>query len=201
MESIPSGWRVYLTFWHKPNDELRNGAFSGREYRRAWARLSKIRRSQVNLRRGVRLSLVPVFMSYLVGKKTGWSDGWVPEPNEVSFVSWDIYGNPFGGDGLRGRYPSPAAGINPCLRASKRIGHRQWGVTEFNTPRRHWDADEHSRKIWLDRFRQHCLNTRRAAVPELGAPKILLLWEGMGTNWDQRFKTRATERWWSGVVS
>ena len=75
MESIPSGWRVYLTFWHEPNDELRNGAFSGREYRRAWARLSKIRRSQVNLRRGVRLSLVPVFMSYLVGKKTGWSDG------------------------------------------------------------------------------------------------------------------------------
>lgn len=199
MESIPSGWRVYLTFWHEPNDELRAGVFSGQEYRRAWAHLSRIRRTQVNLRKDVRLRLVPVFMSYLVGKPSDWSNGWVPTPDEVAFVSWDIYGNPSGGDGLRGRYPAPAAGIDPCLRVSSTLGFKNWGVTEFNTPQRDWDRNEHMRTAWLSGFRHHCMDAKRGTARKLGPPKILLLWEGVGSNWDQRFTTKATRQWWTSA--
>jgi len=200
MASIPSGWVVYLTFWHEPNDELRAGQFSASDFRAAWSHLSTLRRQQAQLRPDVRLRLVPVFMAYLVDVPGGWSDSWVPRPDEVAFVSWDIYGNPTGGNGLDGAYPPVSASIDPCLRVSSRLGFRRWGVTEFNTPQRSWDVNEQARKQWLEEFRRYALGGRTTAT-QLGVPKILLLWEGDGTNWDQRFATNTTRDWWSSVIT
>ncbi|MBA2558475.1 MAG: hypothetical protein H0V07_01065 [Propionibacteriales bacterium] len=200
LNSIPSGWKVYFTFWHEPNDELRAGRFSAASYRAAWARLSHLVRERAHLKRDVRVRLVPVFMAYNVGHAGYWSDSWVPRPSDVAFLSWDIYGNPTGGTGLRGPYPQPRKRINPCLLVTQRLGFEHWGVSEFNAPRRSWDTDESARRRWLARFRQYALSTERNVAPHLGAPRTLMLWEGNGANWNQTFQRDATWKWWSNVV-
>ena len=200
MKSIPSGWRVYLTFWHEPNDELRLGMMSPTDFRAAWTKLSALR-SQVSLQPDVELSLVPVFMSYLVDTTTGWSDSWVPSPDEVGCLSWDVYGNPAKGSGLAGAYPDVGSRLNPCLRVTARLGFTEWAVTEFNTPRRTWDATEERRTVWLQSFLEYVIGPGRPVAPELGPPQFLLLWEGVGANWDQRFTTSRTRDWWNGVIS
>ncbi|MBA2559608.1 MAG: hypothetical protein H0V07_06900 [Propionibacteriales bacterium] len=201
VESIPAGWLVYLTFWHEPNDELRDGRFSAQSYRAAWSRLSTLVRRQTRVRDGATVRLVPNFMAYQVGVDGQWSDDWVPRPNEVDFVSWDIYGNPTGGDGLSGGYPPPQGPVDPCLRASGRLGFASWGISEFNTPARSWDADESARRSWLTDFHAYAVSTTRQVGPQLGAPRIMLLWEGNGVNWDQTFETAATWAWWRQVIT
>lgn len=198
--SIPSGWRVYLTFWHEPNDELRDGGFSTADFRAAWSRLSALC-AEVAVQPGVVLSLVPVFMSYQVDTETGWSDAWVPSPEEVACLSWDVYGNPTDGAGLAGPYPDVTASLDPCLLVTARLGFTTWAVTEFNTPRRTWDVTESGRTAWLERFRQYAIGCGRQVAPELGAPQLMLLWEGRGANWDQRFRTVTTRDWWQNVIS
>ena len=200
MESIPAGWRVYLTYWHEPNDELLDGTMSPAAFRAAWSRLSTLR-DQVSLQPDVELSLVPVFMSYLVDTPSGWSDAWVPSAGEVDLLSWDVYGNPATGTGLAGRYPDVASRLDPCLRVTSRLGFTRWAVTEFNTPRRTWDVSEKARTAWLERFRRYAMGEGREVAPELGPPEFLLLWEGVGENWDQRFMTARTTDWWRRVMS
>ncbi len=199
LASIPPGWRVYLTYWHEPNDELRNGAMSAADYRAAWSRLSVLA-GQASLQPDVVLSLVPVFMGYLADTAWGWSDTWVPTPDEVAFLSWDVYGNPEGGDGLDGTYPEVASTLDPCLRVTSRLGFTKWAVTEFNTPRRTWDDTETDRTIWLEKFRRYALGEGRTVAAALGAPQFMLLWEGQGTNWDQRFSTLNPRVWWNRVI-
>jgi hypothetical protein len=80
------------------------------------------------------------------------------------------------------------------------LGFRTWGVTEFNTPRRSWDRDEHGRQRWLEAFARYSAG-QRSTARRLGAPKLMLLWEGDGTNWDQRFVTKNTRQWWASVIS
>lgn len=201
MNSIPAGWTVHLTFWHEPNDELRDGVFSSGAYRAAWARIARIQHTQAQLRPGVSLRLVPVFMSYQVNTAGAWSDSWVPRPDEVAFVSWDVYGNPSGGVGLDGPYPEASECLDPCLRVTSRLGFATWGVTEFNTPRRTWDPLEAGRTDWLESFRQYALSIGRSVLPALGDPQFMLLWEGLGENWDQRFHTETTKAWWRSVIT
>ncbi|MEJ7707307.1 MAG: hypothetical protein WKF82_08540 [Nocardioidaceae bacterium] len=201
LNTIPSGWRVYLTYWHEPNDELREGRFTAGTYRAAWSRLSHLAHQRARLKRHVVLRLVPVFMAYNIGNPRYWSDAWVPRPTEVAFLSWDIYGNPSGGGGLSGPYSSAHKRINPCLRVTQRLGFERWGVSEFNTPTRTWDRDESARREWLNDFRKYALSQDRSVGRHLGAPRTMMLWEGRGVNWNQTFQTAASWRWWSGVAN
>ncbi|MEJ7706372.1 MAG: hypothetical protein WKF82_03250 [Nocardioidaceae bacterium] len=170
LQSIPAGWRVYLTFWHEPNDELREGRFTATSFRAAWSRLSAVVHEVTGLSEGVLVQPVPVFMGYQVGLEGYWSDDWVPHPNEVAFLSWDIYGNPAGGSGLSGGYPTPQSRIDPCLEATERIGFGRWGVSEFNAPARTWDVDESARRTWLTNFHTYARSRSAASRRSLVHP-------------------------------
>jgi hypothetical protein len=198
LSSIPASWTIWLTFWHEPNDELRAGVFTTSDFRAAWQRLSKIVRAQ-KYQPGVTVYLTPVFAKYLVDT-VGWSDAWVPPPSEVDLLSWDVFGNPTGGEALNSPYPSVADLVDPCLRVTERVGFKRWGVSEFNTPRRTWDPQEQARVKWLSDFRSYCWTSTRSVAPQLGSPEIFLLWEGQGSHWDLAFYTPATTNWWRGVL-
>ena len=199
LTSIPAGWTVWLTFWHEPGDELRAGRFTAAEYRAAWRRLSDLVRRQARLP-DVDVYLAPVFGAYQVDT-AGWADSWVPAPTEVDLLCWDMYGNPTGGPGLSSPYPNVQETVDKCLYVTERLGFTQWGVSEFNAPRRVWDASESARVRWLEEFRAYCWSPSRGVAPQLGSPLLFLLWEGEGTNWDQTFKTAASIDWWTNVLA
>jgi hypothetical protein len=199
LRSIPAGWTVWLTLWHEPGDELRDGGFSPAEFQAGWRRLSQLVRSDT-FAQDVTIYLTPVFGRYLVDTAS-WSDAWVPAPSDVDLLSWDIYGNATGTAGLNSPYPDVPELVDTCLRVTERLGFQRWGVSEFNAPRRSWDAGESARVRWLEEFRSYCWSSSRGVAPQLEHPELFLLWEGFGTNWDQNFKTPATRAWWRGVLA
>jgi hypothetical protein len=199
LDSIPHGWTVWLTFWHEPNNELRDGAFTPADFLAAWHRLSRLVRTTSASRPDRVVLLVPTFSRYLLDT-SGWSDGWVPAPSDVDFISWDVYGNPTGGAGLGSSYPPVPPLVDTCLRVTQRLGYQHWGISEFNTPRRTWDTDESQRVKWLETFRSYCCDSSRSTASELRSPEIFQLWEGVGSGWDESFMTPATVDWWRSVI-
>jgi hypothetical protein len=199
LRSIPAGWTIWLTLWHEPGDELRAGGFSAAEFQAGWRRLSQLVRQNTQ-DNDVTVYLTPVFGRYLVDTAS-WSDAWVPAPADVDLLSWDIYGNSTGNAGLNSPYPDVPELVDACLRVTERLGFQRWGVSEFNAPRRSWDASESARVRWLELFKSYCWSSERGVAPQLAHPELFLLWEGFGTNWDQNFKTAATTTWWREVLA
>lgn len=210
LESIPTNWKVGLTYWHEPNDDFlgKNGTppFTATQFKECYQRLRTIIDS-ATLQSGVQVLLAPNFMGYQVasGTTANWDDAWMPTPADgADLMTWDIYGNP--GVGTTGTaydstYPSASFRINPCLAATSRAGHTRWGILEVNTPKRNWDTDETARTQWLTDFHAYCMNTARTATGPKTAAEVFLLWEAeTGVNWDQGFKNAKTKAWWQSVL-
>ncbi len=190
--SIPADYDVEATLWHEPNGELNSGAFSATEFKNAYYRLSN---RLVALGLTHRIKIAPNFTFPRTGGGVAWSDSWVPDVDllhDGAVLTWDTYGNPTGAHPLSGStYPNMVTdNANPIFTKNALLGYQDnWGITEFNAPRRDGDPDESARVTCLDAF---VTALKNAAKP----PIHVLLWEGNGVQFDQNFYTDATKDWW-----
>jgi hypothetical protein len=200
LESIPAGWAVWLTYYHEPNDDFRDGSLSVTHFRDAHEQFRTTIDSAA-LQTGVTVKLTPNFMAYNVhDTPTFFSDSWVPPVGVADLLTFDLYGNPgeftsqttantYGaptGAAYGTTYPLVANRMADTFAAIERNGFADhWGLLEFNTPARDWDTTESNRAQWFTDALAHIM-----APPMTGAvpPEIVLLWEApSGVNWDQRF--------------
>lgn len=200
VESIPAGFTVYLTYRHEANGHIPD-KLTGAEFVGAYSRLSPVIRGATK-RAGVTVKWVPNFMAFqLTG--ANWSDSWVPSPDDVDLLTFDIYGNPgqntsatgsniYGGpatgNGLGTTYPLPLVRSHDMFAIIERTGFAQrWGILELNAPARDWDRNESGRAKW----HQHMLELTQNPPMTDGSPAdVVLIWEmdqSTGANWPQQY--------------
>lgn len=189
LTSIPSNWRILLTYWHEPNSELSSGQFTIAQWKAAQVYINNLIHSLGLLGR---VRLAPNFTAPHPETGVAWSDSWMMTPTDIpdAIWTWDGYGNPYGGQGYDAAYPPVAQVLDPLLKRTKDYGWMPaWGITEFNTPRRNFDSTEVQRTQWIQDFVNYCM---AASTP----PQQILLWEGNGVQFDQKFYTQTIKNKW-----
>lgn len=193
--SIPANWQVDLTYYHEPNDNIRDGSLTIANFRDAYEEF-RTAIDAATLNTGVVVKLTPIFMAYRVADTPAYfSDTWVPPLGVADRLGWDIYGNPGhfttqkSGPGYGTTYPDVRTRFRDMFAATERNGFAaHWGIYELNTPGRDWDTapvGEAQRRKWLVDATELCLNPpMTGSVP----PETLLYWEApSGVNWNQAF--------------
>ena len=192
LNSIPAGWMVGVTYWHEPNAELATGAFSAADFKAAWYRIGRLIRSSTSR---ARLVAMP---NYTGPGNARFDESWVVRRASMpasSILTWDKYGNPppkidapvNPAVKYRGLYRLPPDVFGATLKATVRLGWASsWAISELNAPRRIADPLEVERRRWFVDAIGY-LTSRPAGI---SAPRHLLVWEGQGTQFDQRFHTK-----------
>jgi hypothetical protein len=78
---------TYWSYWHEPEDDIANGAFSAADYRAAWRHISAIARTA---NKPLRATLI--LMDWSVNPKSHrtWTD-YYPGPDAIDVLGWDAY--------------------------------------------------------------------------------------------------------------
>ena len=81
---------TWWTYWHEPEDEIRDGVFSASEYREAWKRLVGISRQS-----GKKLRATLCLMEWTLREQSGrnWRD-YYPGWEYIDVLAWDAYYSP-----------------------------------------------------------------------------------------------------------
>lgn len=193
LESIPAGWRVWVTYWHEVNDDINAGNITGAQFTGAYAQLYPVLQ-EAQLQPGVTVRLCANFMAFQITlnpNSATWQDSWVPPPGTMDLLTIDLYGNPgqntrqITGPAYGTSYPDPATRSAIIDDLIRRTGWSQhWGILEVNAPGRDWDADESDRIAWHHGILAHWQQSQ--ATP----PEIVLLWENpiaSFAKWDQSY--------------
>jgi hypothetical protein len=194
-EDLPVNTKLWLTYYHEPNDDIRGGSLTVTQYRDAYDQFRDAI-DAATLASGVEVFLTPIFMAYRVADTPNYfSDSWVPPVGVADLLGWDAYGNPGSfttpvtGQGYGSSYPNVTTRFRDMLAATERNGFAaHWGIFELNSPGRDWDTTptgESKRAQWLVDATEHLLNPPMTGhVP----PEIFLYWEApSGVNWNQAF--------------
>ena len=196
VQSIPADHEMLLTYWHEPNSELNSGTFTSTQFKNAWYRISDLCVAAGVVGDG-RVICAPNFTGPYPQAGVAWNRSWIPTVGLMhagARLTWDAYGNPYGGGAYDAPYQLPSEPVNHCLTENTATGWTEWGITEFNTPRRNFDLNEVQRAQWIRDYVDYCMGL---ANP----PKNILLWEGVGVQFDQRFKTQLTVDTWADITS
>lgn len=154
-ESIPDNWKVWLTYFHEVNDDIRLGRMSIANYRDAYEQF-RIAIDNATLATGVEVKLASNFMAFQVKNTPSFfSDDWVPPLGVADLMTFDIYGNPGhftsrlmtpncvyseGGEYCTS-FPNVTVRFNDMFEAIERNGFAEhWGLLELNTPPRDYDG-------------------------------------------------------------
>lgn len=186
----PAGHKHHTVAWHEPAKEIGLGQFTGEQHKTMQIYVSKLL-----VREGLTdtWAVAPNYTGPYKQIGNSFDPAWLPTPDQLhpgAVITADIYGNPYGGTALDSQYPAPAEGLDQWFAVLERLGWwDSWGILEFNSPRRNHDPDETKRVAWLDGFVSHAMTAGRKP------PKVLHVWEGIGVQWDQRWKTARTVDW------
>jgi len=84
----PRDLDVYWVYWHEPEDDIENGAFTASQFRKAFEHLAELSRSVDK----PRLRSTLVLMSYTLAEQSGraWRDYW-PGGAAIDVFAWDVY--------------------------------------------------------------------------------------------------------------
>jgi hypothetical protein len=200
--------RLLYTYRQEPEDLLKTGQAAVNQWKADTKHLAGL--VTANGVKGVTYTAPCLIAPH---KETGMSvpDGWMLNPDDLGGIdwavwTWDDYGNPFGakavgGDVYATPYPDPAAIATQAFPLLVKHGWTNWGISEFNTPWRKTlkpaDADHSARVAYLDGYVKACL----AAPKEIGPPVHMLLWEEIGSRYDQTFTAPAEYAWWKSYVA
>ncbi len=196
VQSIPAGFQVMLTYWHEPNAELNSGLFTAADYVNAWVYISNLMVSLGVVASG-RVICAPNYTSPSTQSGVAWSRTWIPDVTLMHVgtrLTWDAYGNPYGGTGLDSAYPPVAQVIDPALVENAATGYTNWGITEFNTPQRNHDPSATAQTQWIQDYIDYLL----ALSPP---PRTVILWEGDGVQWDQKFYFQNARDKWRDITA
>lgn len=198
---VPSDWLVYLTYWHEPNSELRDGVYTPANFINAQIYISELLWSL-----GSRNIVVPMpcYSAPNTWNGNAWNDSWLVHypamNNPNAIMSWDVYANPHGVGGLTGLdipYATNSSLFDPMYQKTVLGGWNidlHWGLTEFNAPRRNFDATELQRSDWFNSAVTYILNKPTT-------PYHIFLWEGNGVQWDQNFYTTLMRDTWKNITA
>ncbi len=139
----PRNVDVYWSFWHEPEDDIRDASFTPADYKAAFAHLDELADRADN----PRLKSTVILMSYSLLPETGrnWRN-YLPDPAHVDVLAWDIYNRPTPDVG----YQLPSDLLDAPMRASSSIG-KPFAVAELGSRLAVGD-DGSGRAEWLRRM-------------------------------------------------
>jgi hypothetical protein len=137
---VPRGIDVYWTYYHEPEDNIRDGEFTAAQYRSAWQRL----RGLANEAGNPRLRSTLVLMEWTLRPASGrnWRD-YYPGSATIDVLSWDVYNL----EAAKGRYTAPATLFGQIVSVARAEG-RPWAVSEFGSHLATGDTGA-ARAAWL----------------------------------------------------
>lgn len=153
-ESAPANWKVWFTYYHEVNDDIRENRLTTAQFRNAYDQF-RTAIDNATLAPGVEIKLTPNFMAYRVADQGSgpdadncyFHDQWVPDRDVADVLTFDLYGNPghFTTQVLGAKYgtsfPNVATRWRDTFEAIERNGFAdRWGILECNTPPRDYDG-------------------------------------------------------------
>ncbi|GIH02466.1 hypothetical protein Rhe02_05330 [Rhizocola hellebori] len=137
---VPRTIDVYWTYYHEPEDNIRDGEFTAAQYRSAWQRL----RGLANEAGNARLRSALVLMEWTLRPASGrnWRD-YYPGNATIDVLSWDVYNL----EAEKGRYTAPATLFGQIVTIARGEG-RPWAVSEFGSHLATGDTGA-ARAAWL----------------------------------------------------
>lgn len=139
--AAPRDHDVTWVYWHEPEDEIEQGAFSAEEFRAAFAHLAGLARQAGN----PRLRSALVLMSFSLRPASGreWRD-YYPGDDVVDVLAWDVYNRRTDG------YTPPEELLDGPRRAAASVG-KPFAVAELGSKLAQGD-DGQRRARWLVAF-------------------------------------------------
>jgi hypothetical protein len=138
--NAPRDRDVYWSYYHEPEDQIADGAFSAADYRAAWRHLKSLADQAHN----PRLYSTLILMQWTVNPQANrnWRD-YYPGDDVIDVMGWDVYSL----SGIK-KYDDPAGLIDPIITVSKQIG-KPWGIAELGAVRTTADPGGTGRAQWL----------------------------------------------------
>jgi hypothetical protein len=123
--TAPRDRQIIWTYFHEPEDDIANGAFSAADYRAAWAHLRQL----ANKANNPQLKSSLILMGWSLNKASGrnWKD-YYPGSGVIDILGWDTYNMA----ASKGQYGSADAILGPVANASKAEG-KPWGIGELGS--------------------------------------------------------------------
>ncbi|MER6508644.1 DNRLRE domain-containing protein [Nonomuraea sp. NPDC001636] len=102
--AAPRDQDIYWTYYHEPEDNIRNGEFTAAAYRQAWSHLAALADEAAN----PRLRATLILMGWTVDPASGrdWHD-YYPGSTAIDVLAWDVYN--YDSTAAKGQYLTPAA--------------------------------------------------------------------------------------------
>ena len=131
---------VHWSYWHEPEDDIEDGAFTAEQYRAAFAHLARLADEVA----GPRVRSALILQSYTMKPASGrsWRD-YYPGDEVVDVFAWDVYNRPE----RAGGYTPPAALLGAQLEVSRSVG-KPFAVAELGSVLADGD-DGTARAQWL----------------------------------------------------
>lgn len=136
--AAPRNLHVYWCYWHEPENDIEQGAFTAEEFTSAFEHLDQLAAAAGN----PRLRSTVILQSYSTRPASGrnWRD-YVPDSGSVDVLAWDAYNRD------TRRYSNPAAMLDASRRASESLD-LPFAVGELGSPLVNGD-DGSGRAAWL----------------------------------------------------
>ena len=154
-KTAPRKQPIFYSFFHEPEDEVKNGQFTTAQYRAAFRRIVDIASSFC------RSNLYPtlVLMGWTAdpSSRLDWRD-YYPGADYVSVLGWDPYN---GANGYASSYRPPRQIFGHVVAASRAAG-KPFGIAETGSVRIAGDASGKGRATWLRKSRRY-LDRKNAA--------------------------------------
>ncbi len=147
-DTAPRGHPIYYSYYHEPEDNIRDGQFTAADYKAAWARVVALADAAHNP--DLRSTLI--LMEYDLQKASGrnWKD-YLPGGGIISTLGWDAY--PTGSaTNTNPQIQAPAAFMAPAIAASKSVG-LPYGFAEFGL------STASGRSAWLTGVGNYLMNS------------------------------------------
>lgn len=138
----PTDRRIYYSFFHEPEDEVKAGRFTKRQFRRAFRRVVRI--AATTCKKNLFPTLVLMGWTADSASRLNWRD-YYPGPKYVSVLAWDPYN---GANGDATSYRAPKHIFGHVVRASRSAG-KPMGIAETGSVRIPGDAAGTGRAAWL----------------------------------------------------
>jgi hypothetical protein len=145
-QTAPRDRDMYWTYFHEPENDIQDGAFTAAQFRQAWQRIAGLAREAAN----PRLRGTLILMGWSVNPNSGrnWRD-YYPGRQHVDVIGWDLY-NP---SWQNGAYKDVTELFADVIAASRSEG-LPFGIAETGSPRVAGDAGA-GRAAWLRQLTSH----------------------------------------------
>ena len=150
----PTGYDVYWSYIHEPEDNIGRGEFTAAEYRAAWQHIADLASAAKN----TRLHSTLILMCYTMNPAShrNWKDYYVASAQ--SLLAFDCYNHA----GKQNTYGAPADIFKPVTDWSAANVGIPWGITEVGSTLSTNDTNGDQRATWLRQVGAFLANQRLA---------------------------------------